>query len=91
VPAASVLFAEVAGFTPMSAQMAPAELVTLLDALFSAFDGFVESLGLKKIKTVGDAYMVAAGVPVARADHADAIAELTRALPVPRAPQGRCR
>jgi class 3 adenylate cyclase len=76
VPSASVLFADVVDFTPMSAGMSPAELVELLDELFSVFDGFVTELGLEKIKTVGDAYMVAAGVPEARNDHADAIAEL---------------
>ncbi len=75
-PAASVLFADVVDFTPMSQEMAPAELVGLLNSVFSTFDGFVEDLGLEKIKTVGDEYMVAAGVPVARPDHAHAIAEL---------------
>ena len=76
VASASVLFADVVGFTRMSATMTPAELVEVLDAVFTAFDGFVRELGLEKIKTVGDAYMVAAGVPVPRDDHADAIAEL---------------
>ena len=75
-PAASVLFADVVGFTPMSALMSPAALVGLLDEIFTSFDGFVAELGLEKIKTVGDAYMVAAGVPRARPDHAHAIAEL---------------
>jgi adenylate cyclase len=75
-PAASVLFADVVGFTPMSALMSPAELVGLLDEIFTSFDGFVAELGLEKIKTVGDAYMVAAGVPRPRPDHAHAIAEL---------------
>jgi len=73
---ASVLFADVVGFTPMSAAMSPAELVGLLNAVFTTFDGFVEELGLEKIKTVGDEYMVAAGVPRERPDHAHAIAEL---------------
>ncbi len=73
---ASVLFADVVDFTPMSAGMAPQELVTLLDAVFTTFDGFVEDLGLEKIKTIGDAYMAASGVPVRRVDHAEAIAEL---------------
>ncbi len=73
---ASVLFADVVGFTPMSATMSPPELVGLLNSVFTIFDGFVEELGLEKIKTVGDAYMVAAGVPHARPDHAHAIAEL---------------
>jgi adenylate cyclase len=72
----SVLFADVVDFTPMSAAMSPQELVGLLNTLFTTFDGFVDELGLEKIKTVGDAYMVASGVPVARRDHAHAIADL---------------
>jgi len=76
VSSASVLFADVVDFTPMSATMSPAELVGMLDELFTVFDGFVTELGLEKIKTVGDAYMVAAGVPQLRPDHAVAIAEL---------------
>jgi guanylate cyclase len=74
--AASVLFADVAGFTPMSAKLSPPELVGLLNSVFTTFDGFVQDLGLEKIKTVGDEYMVAAGVPHPRPDHAHAIAEL---------------
>ena len=62
-PEASVLFADLAGFTPMSASMTPAEVVGLLDEVFRVIDGFVSNLGLEKIKTVGDEYMVAAGVP----------------------------
>jgi guanylate cyclase len=73
---ASVLFADVVDFTPMSAAMTPPELVGLLNTVFTIFDGFVTELGLEKIKTVGDAYMVAAGVPRGRPDHAHAIAEL---------------
>jgi guanylate cyclase len=73
---ASVLFADVVDFTPMSAELAPSELVGLLNDVFSTFDGFVEELGLEKIKTVGDAYMAAAGVPVSRPDHAHLAAEL---------------
>lgn len=73
---ASVLFADVVDFTPMSAGMSPPQLVGLLNTLFSAFDGFVDELGLEKIKTVGDAYMVAAGVPEPLPDHAHAIADL---------------
>lgn len=60
---ASVLFADVVDFTPMSAEMSPAEVVGLLNNVFTAFDRFTEELGLEKIKTVGDEYMVAAGVP----------------------------
>ena len=72
----SVLFADVVDFTPMSAGMDPAGLVALLNSIFSTFDRFVEELGLEKIKTVGDEYMVASGVPRPRADHATAIADL---------------
>jgi adenylate cyclase len=66
----------VVDFTPMSAGMAPQQLVTRLDAVFTTFDGFVAELGLEKIKTIGDSYMAASGVPVRKADHAEAIAEL---------------
>ena len=76
VPSASVLFADVVGFTPMSATMTPGELVELLDDIFRTFDAFAAELGLEKIKTIGDAYMVAAGVPTPREDHAEAIADL---------------
>lgn len=73
---ASVLFADVVDFTPMSAGMPPDELVGLLNSLFSTLDRFVEELGLEKIKTVGDEYMVASGIPSVRPDHAQAIADL---------------
>lgn len=74
--AASVLFADVVGFTPMSSGMSPPQLVGLLNTVFSTFDSFVAELGLEKIKTVGDEYMVASGVPHPRSDHAEAIATL---------------
>lgn len=76
---ATVLFADVVGFTPMSAHMSADELVTLLDEIFSSLDALVDEMGLEKIKTVGDEYMVAAGVPVTRADHAHAMAEFALA------------
>jgi class 3 adenylate cyclase len=72
----SILFADVVDFTPLSAQMAPAELVDLLNAVFCSFDQLVERHGLEKIKTVGDAYMVASGLLTSRPDHAGAIADL---------------
>jgi adenylate cyclase len=75
-PECTVLFADVVGFTPMSAGMSPPELVGLLNSLFTTFDEFVADLGLEKIKTVGDEYMVAAGVPLPRPDHAEVVAEL---------------
>jgi len=71
-----VLFADVVRFTPMSADMEPSELVHLLDEVFSDIDHIVAELGLEKIKTIGDEYMVASGVPEPSADHAVAICEL---------------
>jgi adenylate cyclase len=77
---ASVLFADVADFTPMSTEMSPVAMVALLDEVFTEFDRLVEERGLEKIKTIGDAYMVAAGVPHPRDDHAQAICDLALAM-----------
>ncbi len=71
---ASILFADVADFTPWSQGLAPAEVVGHLNRLFSHFDDLAERHGLEKIKTIGDCYMVAAGVPTPRPDHAPALA-----------------
>jgi adenylate cyclase len=68
--ATSILFADVVDFTPLSQRLSPAETVDILDRLFSHFDALVERHGLEKIKTVGDCYMAAAGVPDPHADHA---------------------
>jgi len=68
--ATSILFADVVDFTPLSQLLPPAEMVDILDRLFSHFDALVERHGLEKIKTVGDCYMAAAGVPDPHADHA---------------------
>ena len=73
---ASVLFADVVGFTSMAAAMVPLRLVNLLNEVFSTFDDLVERHGLEKIKTIGDFYMVASGVPRERADHALALVQL---------------
>jgi guanylate cyclase len=73
---ASILFADVANFTGMAASLQPAELVGMLDRLFGHFDDLVERYDLEKIKTIGDAYMAAAGIPVPRDDHARALALL---------------
>jgi adenylate cyclase len=70
---ASILFADVVDFTPKSEHLGPAEVVDLLDHLFSHFDDLAERYGLEKIKTIGDCYMVAAGVPTPRPDHARAL------------------
>jgi adenylate cyclase len=67
---ASILFADVVDFTPLARGLAPAEVVGILDQLFSHFDTLVERHGLEKIKTIGDAYMAAAGVPDPLPDHA---------------------
>jgi guanylate cyclase len=68
--AASILFADVVDFTPLSERLQPAEVVGVLDHLFTHFDLLAERYGVEKIKTIGDCYMVAAGVPTPRADHA---------------------
>jgi adenylate cyclase len=67
---ASILFADVVDFTPLAQRLPPAEVVGILDHLFSHFDALVERHGLEKIKTIGDCYMAAAGVPIPRPDHA---------------------
>ena len=61
-------------FTPWAERLAPAEVVRILDQLFSHFDALAERHGLEKIKTIGDCYMAAAGVPTPRPDHARALA-----------------
>jgi adenylate cyclase len=73
---ASVLFADVVGFTPMAASMTPLRVVKLLNDVFHCFDDLVEKYDLEKIKTIGDCYMVAAGVPRERPDHAVALVQL---------------
>jgi adenylate cyclase len=75
-PDVTVLFADIVNFTPLARKMRPEELVRLLDKLFSDFDGLAERYALEKIKTIGDAYMVAGGLPVERPDHARAVAEM---------------
>jgi adenylate cyclase len=74
--AASILFADVVDFTPFSERLPAAEVVGVLDHLFSHFDVLAERYGLEKIKTIGDCYMVAAGVPTPRSDHARAMARM---------------
>lgn len=73
---ASVLFADLVSFTPMAAAMTPLQVVTLLNEVFECFDALVEKYDLEKIKTIGDCYMVAAGVPRERPDHAQALVRL---------------
>ena len=72
----SVLFADLVNFTEVSTFLSPKELVQMLNQIFSTFDKLVETYKLEKIKTIGDAYMVAAGVPLPREDHLTAMAQL---------------
>ena len=72
---ATVLFADIVNFTPLSEKLSAIEIVYLLDKLFSSFDGLVRIHGLEKIKTIGDAYMVASGVPVRVDNHAELMAD----------------
>ena len=72
----SVLFADIVGFTELSARMSPTELVKRLNVIFSHFDQLAENYGVEKIKTIGDAYMVVGGLPMPRDDHAEAIAQM---------------
>ncbi len=76
----TILFADIVDFTTLSERLKPIELVDLLNCIFSEFDELVESVKLEKIKTIGDAYMVAAGLPVRRPDHAEAIADMALAM-----------
>ena len=73
---ASVLFADIVGSTELAVRLSPEGLVELLNEVFSQFDTLVERYGLEKIRTIGDNYMVASGVPQARSDHAEALARL---------------
>ena len=72
----SILFADIVNFTPMSALITPVELVELLNEVFSYFDRLVEKYRLEKIKTIGDCYMVAAGIPQSRTDHAYVLTQM---------------
>ena len=73
---ASILFADIVDFTPLSSRLDAREVVELLDRLFTSFDTLVDRHDVEKIKTIGDCYMVAAGVPRQRPDHAHALAGL---------------
>jgi guanylate cyclase len=73
---ATVLFADIVGFTTLAQTLPPARVVVLLDRVFAGWDGLADRHGVEKIKTIGDAYMVAAGIPAVREDHTEAIADL---------------
>ena len=71
----SVMFADLCGFTALSRKTTPADLVSMLNGIFTAFDHIVEEHGVEKIKTIGDCYMLVGGIPLHRDDHAAAVAE----------------
>ena len=75
-PEATVLFADIADFTSLTAAVSPEETAAWLNGLFSMLDALSDRFGLEKIKTVGDSYMAVAGLPAPRADHAEAAAEM---------------
>jgi guanylate cyclase len=83
-PEVGVLFADIAGFTPMSATMTPEDIVGLLNEVFTGFDSLAADHGVEKIKTIGDAYMVASGLLGGGPDHAEQLAlmalEMQRAV-----------
>lgn len=89
---ASILFADIAGFTQRASEIPPTELVRFLDRLYTTFDRLVDRHGLEKIKTTGDSYMVVSGVPTPRPDHAEALAalalDMSRAVADLRDPRG---
>jgi class 3 adenylate cyclase/CheY-like chemotaxis protein len=72
----TVLFADLVGFTEMASQVSASEVVALLDEVFSVFDVRAARLGVEKIKTIGDAYLAAAGLPTQNPEHAEIVAEL---------------
>jgi class 3 adenylate cyclase len=76
----TILFADIIAFTKLSSRLSAGDLVRLLNGLFSEFDRLAVSLGVEKIKTIGDAYMVAGGLPEPRADHAHAVADMALAM-----------
>jgi adenylate cyclase len=76
----TVLFADITGFTPTAEQLPAEEVVVLLNDVFSAFDDLAATHGLEKIKTIGDGYLAAAGIPTPRSDHAEAAARLALAM-----------
>jgi class 3 adenylate cyclase len=79
-PEVTVLFADLVGFTRRSQRSRPQQVVQFLDELFTAFDQLTRRHGLEKIKTIGDAYMVAGGLPDPRPDHSQAVADLALAM-----------
>ena len=76
----TILFSDLVGFTKLSSQLSAEELVRLMNELFSEFDRLALSLGVEKIKTIGDAYMLVGGLPEPRVDHAHAVADMALSM-----------
>lgn len=75
-PSVSILFADLVGFTPLTSQLSPSEMVQILNMIYSHFDTLIEAFGAEKMRTIGDSYMIASGLPRAREDHAQILARL---------------
>ena len=75
-PSVSVLFADLCGFTSLSTILSPTGMVEMLNEIYSHFDSLIEKYGVEKIRTIGDNYMIASGVPQPRGDHAQVLAHL---------------
>jgi adenylate cyclase len=75
-PSVSILFADLVGFTPLTNVLSPNEMVELLNEIYSHFDSLIEKYGVEKIRTIGDNYMIASGLPRPRPDHAQSLANL---------------
>lgn len=70
----SILFADLVGFTPLTNRLSPIEMVDLLNDIYSHFDSLIEKYGVEKLRTIGDNYMIASGLPRPRTDHAQVLA-----------------
>ena len=79
-PSVTILFADIVGFTGIASAIQPAQLISILNDVFSSFDELASKYGLEKIKTIGDAYMVAGGIPVAMENHTEAVANMALAM-----------
>jgi adenylate cyclase len=79
-PSVTVLFADIVGFTGIASTIQPVHLISILNEVFSSFDELASNYGLEKIKTIGDAYMVAGGIPVAMENHSEAVANMALAM-----------
>jgi len=77
---ATVMFADLVGFTPFAETRSPRDLMRVLNAYFSRFDALADRLGLEKIKTIGDCYMAVGGIPIPRTDHAERVADMALSL-----------